>query len=81
VSRNTKERTEKGERFKHKQRYTKTITQLSNRKISVKHALKVIHSITHLIRVNEYRNTQFINSAKKLEVLLVLADYLFLASG
>jgi len=58
-----------------------TITQLSDRKISIKHVVDVIHSISHLIRVNKSRNTQFINGAKKLEVLLVLADCAFLTSG
>jgi len=76
-----KETKEKGERLKHKPRYTKTITQLSDRKISIKHGVDVIHSISHLIRANKSRNTQFINSAKKLEALLVFADYSFLASG
>jgi len=76
-----KETKEKGERFKHKPRYTETITQLSNRKISIKHGVDVIHSISHLIRANKSRNTQFINGSKKMEVLLVFADYSFLASG
>jgi len=72
---------EKGERFKHKRRYTETITQLSDRRISIKHVVDVIHSISHLIRANESRNTQFINGAMNLEGLLVFADYSFLASG
>jgi len=76
-----KETKEKRERFKHKRRYTKTITQLSDRKILIKHGADVIHSISHFIRANESRNTQFINGAKKLEALLVFADYLLLASG
>jgi len=75
-----KETKEKGERCKHKCRYTKTITHLSDRKISIKPGVNVIHSISHLIRANESRNTQFINVAKKLEELLVFADYSFLAS-
>jgi hypothetical protein len=81
VPRYIKEKKEKGERFKHKPRYTETITQLSDRQISIKHGVDVIHSISHLIRANECRNTQFINSPKKLETLLVFADYSFLASG
>jgi len=81
VPRYIKETKEKGERLKHKPRYTDTITQLSDRKISIKHGIDVIHSISHLIRANECRNTQFITAAKKLEALLVFADYLFLASG
>jgi len=76
-----KETREKGERFKHKPRYMETITHLSDRKISIKQGVDVIHSISHLIRVNESRNTQFINGAKMLEALLVFADYSFLASG
>ena len=80
VPRYIKETKEKGERFKHKRRYTETITQLSDRKISIKHGVNVIHSISHLIRANESRNTQFINGAKKLEALLVFADYSFLAN-
>jgi len=72
---------ETGERFKHTPRYTKTIIQLCDRKWSIKHAVDVIHSISHLIRANESRNTKFINGAKKLEVLLLFADYSFLASG
>jgi len=76
-----KETTEKGERFKHKPRYTETITELSDRKISIKHGVNVIHSISHLIRANERTNIQFINGATKLVVLLVFADYSFLGSG
>ena len=81
VRRYIKETKKEGERFKHKPRYTETITQSSDEKISIKHGVDVIHSISHLIRPNESRNTQFINSAKKLEVLLEFADYSFLASG
>jgi len=80
VPRYIKETKEKDERFKHKPRYTETITQPNDRKISIKHGVNVIHSISHLIRANESRNTQFINSAKKLEALLGFADYSFLAS-
>jgi len=81
VPRYIKKTKEKGERFKHKPRYTETITQLSEPKILIKHGVNVIHSISHLIRANESRNTQFINGAKMLEALLVFADYCFLASG
>jgi len=49
--------------------------------ISITHGVDVIHSISHLIRSDESRNTQFINGTKKLEVLLVFADYSYLASG
>jgi len=76
-----KETKELCERLKHKRRYTETITQLSNRNISIKHGVNVIHYFFHLIRANESRNTQFIYGAKELEVLLVYADYSFLASG
>jgi len=76
-----KETKEKVKRFEHKHRYTKTITQLSDPTISIKHGADVIHSISHLIGANESRNTQFINGAKKLEALRVFADYLFLVSG
>ena len=81
VPRDIKERKQKGERFKHEPRYTDTITQLSDRKISIKQGVDVIHSISHLIRVNKSRNTQIINCAKKLEAVLVFAEYSFLASG
>jgi len=72
---------EKGERFKHKPRYTETITQQNGRKISVKHGVDVIRSVSHPIRANKCSNTQFINGAKKLEAFLVFADYSFLESG
>jgi len=49
--------------------------------ISIKYGVNVIHYFSHLIRANESRNTQFINGAKKLEVLLVFPDYSFLARG
>ena len=81
VPRYIKETKENGERFKNTRRYTETITQLSNRKMSIKHGVDVIHSIPHLIRANESRNTEFINGAQKLEALLVFADYSFLGSG
>jgi len=71
----------KGERFKHKPRFTETITQLSDRNISITHGVDVIHSISHLSMANKSRNTQFINGAKKLEALLVFADYSFLVRG
>jgi len=71
----------KGYWSKPKRRYTKTITQLSNQMIAIKYRVNVIHSIFHLIRANKSRNAPFINGAKNLEVLLVFADYLYLASG
>jgi len=76
-----KETKETGERLKHKCRYTETITQLSDLKVSLKHGVDVIHSISHHIRANQSRNTQFINHAKKLEALPLFADYSFLVSG
>jgi len=69
---------EKHQTFKHKPRYTETISQLSDRKISIKDDVDVVHFISHPIRANESRNTQFINGAKKLDVILVFADYSFL---
>jgi len=74
VPRYIKEMKEKGKRFKYKPRYTETITQLTNRKISIKHAVNVIHFIPNLLRADKSRNTQCINGAKKLEVLLVFDD-------
>jgi len=49
--------------------------------ISIKHGVDVIHHVSYLIRVNESRNTQFINGAEKLEAPIVFADYSFLARG
>jgi len=80
VPRYIKETKENSERFKHKRRKTETITKLSDRKISIKHVVNVILYISHLFRANKSRNTQFIKGAKKLEALLVFADYSFLAS-
>jgi len=51
-----------------------TITRLSNRMISIKHRLNVIHQISHHIRADKCRNTLFINGAKKLKVLLVFPN-------
>jgi len=81
VPHSIKDTKENGERFKHTPRYTETITQLSNQKISIKHGVDVIHSIFHLIRANECRKTQLINGVKKLEALLVFAEYSIRASG
>jgi len=49
--------------------------------ISLKDGVNVIHCFSHLIRANKSRNTQFINHTKKLEVLLVTADYPYLVRG
>jgi hypothetical protein len=81
VRRYIKETKENTERFKHKPRYTETITQLCDQNISIKQGVDAIHSISLLIRANKCRNTQFINGAKKLKALLGFADYSFLASG
>jgi len=72
---------DKGKWFKHKCRNTETITQLHNPIISIKYGVNVMHSISHLIRSDESRNTQFINVIKMLEALLVFADYSHLESG
>jgi hypothetical protein len=81
VPRYIKETKVKDERFKHKCRYTETIAQLSIETISITHGVDVINSFSLLIWANESRNTQFIHSAKKLEVLLVFPHYSFLVSG
>jgi len=81
VPRYIKKTKEKGERFRHKPRYTEKITRLSDRTTSIKHGVDIIHSNTHLIGANESGNTQLINGAKQLEALLVFADYSFLESG
>jgi hypothetical protein len=49
--------------------------------ILMKHGVNVIHSISHLIRSDESRHTQFLNGTKKLEALPVFAEYFYLASG
>jgi len=49
--------------------------------ISNKCGVDVIQYFYHFIRANESRNTKFTNSTMKLEVLLVFADRLFLATG
>jgi hypothetical protein len=71
----------KGERLKHKPRHTETIIQLCDQQMSIKDAVDVIHSVSHLIRANKCGNIQFINGAKKLEVLCVFTDHSFLAIG
>jgi methylaspartate ammonia-lyase len=80
VPRYIKEMKVKGERLKYKCWYIDTITQLSGQKLSIKHGVDVIHSISDLFRANESRNTQFINCAQKLKALLVFADDSFLVS-
>jgi len=48
--------------------------------ISIEHSGTGIENIGHLVKADEFRNTQFINGVKILEVLLVFADDLHLAS-
>jgi len=72
---------EKGECLRHKPRYTKTITQLRDQMILIKHGVTVCHSISPPIRADRIRNTQFIHGTKMLERLHVFGDYLQLASG
>jgi len=70
-----------GNWFKHNRRYTETITWQTSQTISIKHGVNGIYYFSHLIRANESRNKKFINEAKKLEALLVFADYSYLASS
>jgi len=49
--------------------------------ISIKHGFNVIHFMSHLITSDKSRNTEFINGGKKLEALLVFADYSLWARG
>jgi len=67
--------------FKHKCRYTETIPQQNCQMISIKHGVDVIHYFPHHIMANKSMNTQFINGAKMLDMLLGFADCLYLASG
>ena len=60
VPRYIKQTKEIGERLYYKRRYTEGITQLSDRNISIKHAVDVIHNFCHLIEANKSRNVQFI---------------------
>jgi len=72
---------DKDEWFKHKYGYTKTVTRLSNWMTSLKQGVNAIHYFSHHIRADESRNTQFMNSAKKLEALLAFANNLYLVGG
>jgi len=76
-----KEIKEKGNWFKYKRRNTKTISLLQDRMIPIKRCVDVIHHFSHLIRANECKNIQFINGARKVEVLILFAEYLSLARG
>jgi len=59
---------------------TETLTRLSDRN-AIERSPNVIHQISHLIRADKRRNTQFIHGAKELEVLLVFPNDSGLASG
>jgi len=57
--------------FKNKSKYTKTITSTRAQITTIKHAVNVIHSSSHLICANECRNIDIVNIAKMLEVLYI----------
>jgi len=59
---------------------TETLTRLSDGNV-IEHSLNVILSISHLIRADKRRNTEFINGAKRLEALLVFPNDSGLAGG
>jgi len=62
-------------------RYTDTLSCPRNWILSVQLGVNIIYYITQLTKINECRKTQFIYYTKKLEVLLVYADNLYLARG
>jgi hypothetical protein len=64
---------------KMKVRKTEILTRLSDRN-AIEHSLNVIHQISHLIRADKRRTTQFIHRARKLEVLLLFRNDSGLAS-
>jgi hypothetical protein len=72
---------QKGKWFKHNCRYTETLTPPSDWRIFITHGVNVSHSVVHLIWSDQSRNTQVINGAKLLKVLLVFADDLYMTSG
>jgi len=72
---------EKGNWVKHKCRYTARLARLISQIISINHGFNVIHYFSYRIWANKSRNTQFIHSTKKLEALIVSADYSYLESG
>jgi len=49
--------------------------------ISIKYGIDIIRYFSHLVRAHESRNTQFINSAEKLEKLPEFVDNSYLARG
>ena len=63
-----------------KVRKTETLTRLSDRN-AIEHSLNVIRYISHLIRADKCRNTEFMNGVKKLELLRVFPNESGLASG
>ena len=65
--------------FKYIHWHPETVTLLSCQVISIKHGVNVIHYFSHLIRANETRNKQFINTPKKLKALYEITDYWILA--
>jgi len=64
-----------GDSFRHKCRYAKIIPKLSDQMISIEHGVGVIHLLSHIIRVEESRNTQFIIGEKKLKAYFVFTNY------
>jgi len=59
---------------------TETLTRLSDWN-AIEHSLNVIHPISHLIRTDKRRNTDFIHGANELEALHVFTNDSGLASG
>jgi len=49
--------------------------------LPIEHAANVIDHISHYIRVNNSKNTPFLNSTMKFETVLVIADESELATG
>jgi len=66
-----------GVHCKYKQRYTETLTHLSDWMIWINHGVNVVHYFSHLIRANESRIIQFINGAKTLEVFIGFDVYTY----
>jgi len=69
------------DRVHHHGSYTETVTELRDPMTSMKLGVNVTHYISHLIRADESRNTQFLNGPKKLEALVAFADLLHPVSG
>jgi len=62
-------------------RNIKSITQHSDRIISIKHHLNGIYQICYLVRGSKCRETQFVNTTMKLSALHVCGNGLGLARG